>query len=409
MTVIDTKTATEPLTYGSTRLAALLAEIGEGALERERTNDRPFAIIDRIREERLGALRVPVADGGGGASLRELFATVIALAAVDVNIAHILRGHFAHVEERLRLSGDDRQRAIDLALSGAIVGNASTELGSQPAGGFVWQTKLTEDGDAYRLNGKKFFTTGTLYADYAEVLASDPDDASVIALVPTDRDGVTVLDDWDGFGQRATGTGTAIFDNVAVAADELLQFSPPESDAERPPLYHSGAFFQLYVTALEVGVLHALRADAVAHVHQRARSFTWAPNPSAPDDPLLQREIGEIAAAAYAGEATVLAAADALALAYAADISKTDPNLELAHEASLQAAAAKVVIDQLAQTAASQIFDVGGASVVRQSHLLDRHWRNIRTLASHNPASYKAQAIGALYTRGTRLPGEGYF
>jgi alkylation response protein AidB-like acyl-CoA dehydrogenase len=404
-----TSTATAPLSYGSARLAALLAEIGDGALERERANERPFAVIDRIREARLGALRIPSAHGGGGATLRELFATVIALATSDVNVAHILRGHFSHVEERLRLSGDDRQRAIDLALSGAIVGNASTELGSEPAGGFVWQTKLSRDGDAYRLNGKKFFTTGTLYADYAEVLASDPDGASVIALVPTDRDGVTVLDDWDGFGQRATGTGTAVFDNVAVAADELLQFSPPESDAERPPLYHSGAFFQLYVTALEVGVLHALRADAVAHVHQRARSFTWAPNPSPPDDPLLQREIGEIAAAAYAGQATVLAAADALAVAYEADIDNTDPNLELAHEASLQAAAAKVVVDQLAQKAASQIFDVGGASVVRRSHLLDRHWRNIRTLASHNPASYKAQAIGALYTRGTKLPGSGYF
>ena len=121
-----------------------------------------------------------------------------------------------------------------------------------------------------------------------------------------------------------------------------------------------------------------------------------------------RHDIGSTAAA-YAGEATVLAAADALSIAYAADTTKTDPNLELAHEASLQAAAAKVVIDQLAQKAASQIFDVGGASVVRQSHLLDRHWRNIRTLASHNPASYKAQAIGALYTRGTRLPGEGYF
>lgn len=404
-----TTVSSTPLTYGSDRLAALLAAVGEGALERERTNERPFAIIDLIRQERLGALRIPAADGGGGATLRELFATVIALAAVDPNVAHILRGHFSHVEERLRLDETQRRRVTALALSGAIVGNASTELGSEPAGGFVWKTKLTKDGDIYRLNGKKFFTTGTLYADYAEVLASDPEDASVIALVPTDRDGVTVLDDWDGFGQRATGTGTAIFDNVVVTAEELLQFSPPESDAERPPLYHSGAFFQLYVTALEVGVLHALRVDAVAHVHQRARSFTWAPNPSAPDDPLLQREIGEIAAAAYAGEATVLAAADALAIAYAADVAGTDPNLELAHEASLQAAAAKVIVDQLAQKAASQIFDVGGASVVRQSHLLDRHWRNIRTLASHNPTSYKAQAIGALYTRGTRLPGEGYF
>ncbi|MGH3645391.1 MAG: acyl-CoA dehydrogenase family protein, partial [Mycobacterium sp.] len=164
-----------------------------------------------------------------------------------------------------------------------------------------------------------------------------------------------------------------------------------------------------YVTALEVGVLHALRADAVAHVHQRARSFAWAPTPSPPDDPLLQREIGEIASAAFAAEATVLAAADALAVAFDADVAGTDPNLTLAHEASLQAAAAKVVVDALAQKSAAQVFDVGGASVVREAHLLDRHWRNIRTLASHNPTSYKAQAIGAHYLRGTALPGSGYF
>jgi alkylation response protein AidB-like acyl-CoA dehydrogenase len=404
-----TAISAEPVTYGSERLAQLIAAIGEGALERERTGERPFAIIDLIRQERLGALRVPSADGGGGATLRELFATVIELATVDVNVAHILRGHFSHVEERLRLGKDARQKVIDLALSGAIVGNASTELGSTPAGAFTWKTKLTVDGEGFRLNGTKFFTTGTLYADHAEVIASDPDGATVIALVPTDRAGVTVLDDWDGMGQRATGTGTATFDHVVVAADEILQFAPSDADTEPPALYLSGAFFQLYVTALEVGVLHALRADAVTHVHQRTRSFAWAPSPSAPDDPLLQREIGEIAAAAFAARATVLAAADALAVAFEADIEGTDPDLELAHEASLQAAAAKVVVDALAQKAASQIFDVGGASVVRQAHLLDRHWRNIRTLASHNPTSYKAQAIGAYYTRGTLLPGSGYF
>lgn len=404
-------TATQPqtVTVGSERLTQLIAAIGEGTLERERTGERPFAAIDLAREQRLGALRIPAADGGGGASLRELFAVVIALAAADVNVAHILRGHFAHVEDRLRLGIQERERVVALALSGKIVGNASTELGSTPAGAFTWKTKLTTDGDGYRLNGRKYFTTGTLYADYAEVLASDPEGATVIVLVPTDRAGVTVLDDWDGFGQRATGTGTAIFDDVAVTADETLQFAPPDADTEPPALYHSGAFFQLYVTALEVGVLHALRADAVAHVHQRSRSFAWAPSPSAPDDPLLQREIGEIASAAFAAEATVLAAADALAAAYDADVAGNDPNLELAHEASLQAAAAKVVVDALAQKSASQIFDVGGASVVRETHLLDRHWRNIRTLASHNPASYKAQAIGAYYTRGTKLPGSGYF
>jgi alkylation response protein AidB-like acyl-CoA dehydrogenase len=390
-------TSTEPLTYGSERLTRLIAEIGEGALERERTGERPFAAIELVKQARLGALRIPREVGGGGASLRELFAAVIALATADVNVAHILRGHFAHVEERLRLDPTQRQRVADLALSGAIVGNASTEIGSTTIGEFTWQTRLTRDGDGFRLNGTKYFTTGTLYADYVEVLASDPDGTTVIALVSTDQPGVTVLDDWDGFGQRATGTGTAIFADVPVAREDTLPFAPPDAGSEPPPLYLSGAFFQLYVTALIVGVLHALRADAVAHVHQRARSFAWAPTLSAPDDPLLQREIGEIAGAAFAAEATVLAAADALAVAFDAAVQGTDPNLDLAHQASLRAAEAKVIVDALGQKAASQVFDVGGASVVRQSHLLDRHWRNIRTLASHNPTPYKAGGRGGAH------------
>jgi alkylation response protein AidB-like acyl-CoA dehydrogenase len=399
----------EPLTYGSARLQRLIAAVGEGALERERSGERPFAAIDLVRHERLGALRVPGQYGGGGATVRELFATVIELAAADVNVAHILRGHFAHVEERLRLDEDQRQRVIDLALRGAIVGNASTELGSTTIGEFTWQTRLIGDNNGLRLNGTKYFTTGTLYADYAEVLASDPDGVTVAVLVPTDRDGVTVIDDWDGMGQRATGTGTVRFDNVAVSPEEVLPFAPPNAGSQPPPLYLSGAFFQLYVTALVAGVLQALRDDAVAHIHQRTRSFAWAPTPSAPDDPLLQREIGEIASAAYAAEATVLAAADALDIAFDAALGGLDTGLNLAHDASMQAAAAKVVVDVLGQKAASQIFDVGGASVVRNAHLLDRHWRNIRTLVSHNPTSYKAQAIGAYHVRGTRLPGSGYF
>lgn len=125
-----TSTATEPITYGSQRLAELIEKIGEGSLERERTGERPFAVIDLIKQSGLGALRVPREEGGGGATLRDLFATVIAIATADVNVAHILRGHFAHIEERLRLDSELRQKGIDLALSGKLIGNASTEIGS---------------------------------------------------------------------------------------------------------------------------------------------------------------------------------------------------------------------------------------------------------------------------------------
>ncbi len=394
---------------GSPELDALIAAVGARSLERERREERPFDAIALIKDARLGALRIPEADGGGGASLRELFQVLIRLAGADVNVAHILRGHFAFVEERLRLDEGERRRATAIATRGQLVGNATTELGTTTIGEFVWQTKVTPDGDGYRLDGTKFFTTGTLYADLTEVTGSLPDGTTALVVVPTDRAGVSVSDDWDGMGQRLTGTGTARFDGVRVEPEEAMLFEGTEGGQAPPPMYLSGAFFQLYITALIAGVLHAVRDDAIAHIHQRSRTFDWAPAERAAEDPLLQRDIGEIASAAFVAEAAVLAAADALAIAFEADVAGTDRDLRLAHAASYQAAQTKVVVDALGQRAASQLFDVGGASIVREAHLLDRHWRNIRTLASHNPTSYKAQAIGANLLTGALLPGTGYF
>jgi alkylation response protein AidB-like acyl-CoA dehydrogenase len=55
------------------------------------------------------------------------------------------------------------------------------------------------------------------------------------------------------------------------------------------------------------------------------------------------------------------------------------------------------------------LFDIGGSSAVKQSANLDRHWRNARTLASHNPTPYKARAVGDYLLNGTLLPTNGFF
>src|ERR1700759_3442779 len=104
---------------GSPELERLLDQIATGAAERDRLPEPPFAAIELIKEARLGAIRVPLAEGGGGASLRQLFEVLIALAEADSNVAHILRVHFAFVE-RLR-SGFDaahRERWVGLVNAG---------------------------------------------------------------------------------------------------------------------------------------------------------------------------------------------------------------------------------------------------------------------------------------------------
>ena len=77
-----------------------------------------------------------------------------------------------------------------------------------------------------------------------------------VAVIPVDREGLKLDDDWDGFGQRLTGTGSTILENVFVAEDEIEDFGNP--DGPQPPSYQY-AFLQLYLQGVAAGILRAVK------------------------------------------------------------------------------------------------------------------------------------------------------
>jgi alkylation response protein AidB-like acyl-CoA dehydrogenase len=210
-------------------------------------------------------------------------------------------------------------------------------------------------------------------------------------------------DDWDGFGQRVTGSGTTYLRHVRVEAEEVVL----ESESSYFSQPYPGAVPQLILTAINAGILQTVLRDAGSLVRGRRRSFSHAPTERPADDPILQQIVGQIAGDAFAAEATVLAAADALDRV---DAARGSQHFEAAlHEAALLASKAKVVVDDLVLRAAGKLLDVGGASATRAGQNLDRHWRNARTLAAHNPTPYKASAVGDHAINGTKLPANGFF
>jgi len=403
------QTHADPVRPGSPQLAALLARVAAGSAERERDGVYPHAQIEWLFDAGLGRLRVPVADGGAGAGVPELFEVVIDLAAADSNAAHALRTHFSFVELAIHHPSPKRRaRWLELVNAGHVFGNAISEQSSNPVGlepGARFETTLEPDGDGYRLNGAKFYSTGTLFASFTQVYATKPDGVTASATIPTDRGGVTVEDDWDGFGQRHTGTGTTRFDDVHVDAREVLDFPAP-GDEPRPT--YQGAFLQLYLQALTAGILQAVQEDAVALVRRRRRGFSHAAAETPTTDPQVLQVVGEIAADAFAARAIVLAAATAIQAA-SDSVREGVPSAEGAQAGSVAAAKAKVAVDRFAYATAAHLFDAGGASATQQVHNLDRHWRNIRTISTHNPTHLKASAIGAHIVTGDALPNNGYF
>ncbi|GAB4070927.1 acyl-CoA dehydrogenase [Ancylobacter sonchi] len=388
-------------------LEVIFRHIAEGAAERDRLRLHPHDAVKELKRARFGALSLPREEGGGGAGLRQVIEQAIRLAEADANVAHIFRNHFLFVERFLATGPDVRRDAWRRAvLGGAIVGLASTELDRKQTGGASdFSTLLTPDGAGHRLDGRKYYSTGTFYADLVLVRATIPGQGGTSVVIPTDRAGVERIDDWDGIGQRVTGSGTTVFSNVAVEPQEVLP------DGGNPPylLPFTSTLAQVYVTAIIVGILRAAKRDAADLLKGRGRNFYYAPSERTVDDPILLQAFGRLSGDAFAAELAVLAAADALErVSRAREEGRTDLE-ELAHEAALIAAKAKIVVDELALRSTTALFDVGGASAALRERGLDRHWRNARTLASHNPASYKALAVAGYEINGTRLPSLGFF
>ncbi len=363
----------------------IFERIGEGLLERELTRTLPFEPVQWLKEAGFTAVRVPQEFGGDGATLPQLFALLVELASVDPHVPQALRGHIAFVEDQLyRPASPTRDEWLERFARGEMVGNAVTEIGNVTLGDA--KTRLTKTADGYTSPGSKFYTTGSIFAEWIDATALDPDGVEVAALVSTSGDLVTVSDDWNGFGQRLTGSGGAMFAAAPVRADHVYVFSG------RFP--YQTALYQLILVAVLAGIARASANEAVYQVANRSRTFSHGNADLTRNDPQILEGVGRIAADAAACEAITVRSADTLQAAYEARSASAEVIAGLKRDAELRASEAQVVCTRLAMGAAQSLFDGLGASSTIDTHLLDRHWRNARTVSSHNPVAFKARIIG---------------
>lgn len=404
MTTLENPTRILP---GTPAWTDLLAKVAAGAKDRDLNDENPFDQVAALKRAGFGTLRLPESLGGSGLTVPQLFSAVIDVAQADPIVAHIFRTHFWFTEERLRTAGDPAsQRWLAKVADGKIFGNAFSEKGSLAVGSLVFNTRLLPGHDGgYLLTGEKYYSTGTLFSDYLTVTATTDHDSVANVVIPADRDGVRIVDDWDGFGQRRTGTGTTSFDDVTVAADEVLSDTPYDADPVPTVQYAS---LQLFIHAVVAGILANVVDDGVALLRSRERNFSHALTERPTEDPLLQRQLGVLASTAYVARAAVLDAAAAIGAATDSEVDGV-PDAQLAEEAQLKVAKVKVHLDDVAPEAATRLLELGGASAASRQRNLDRHWRNIRTITLHNPVVYKARVIGQNLLHGTPVPANAYF
>jgi alkylation response protein AidB-like acyl-CoA dehydrogenase len=376
----------------------IFARIAEGTVARERERTLPHQPISWLKEAGFGTVRIPQEKGGWGASLPQLFQLLTELAEADSNLPQALRAHFAFVEDRLNQPDSaERDRWFGRFIDGELVGSGWTEIGTVKLGDVI--TRVTPGESGWTLSGEKFYSTGTLFADWIDVYARRNDNqGDVIALVNTHQPGVTREDDWDGFGQRLTGSGTTRFANAHVEQEHVYDFATR--------FRYQTAFYQHVLLATLAGIGRAVARDGAQAVAARNRVYSHGNGGVARQDAQILQVIGQITSLAFAVEATVIRATHSLQSAYVAHVSNDEAQIAAANVlAEAEAGQAQVIASEWVTRAATELFNALGASDTRVSKALDRHWRNARTLSSHNPVVYKARDIGDWKVNGTAPTG----
>jgi SfnB family sulfur acquisition oxidoreductase len=371
------------------------AKLAEGAAARDRDRVLPYEEMDLISDAGLLAITVPKAYGGAGVRAGTVARVIAALSSADGSIGQIPQNHFFMLEG-LRLQGTEEQKRFfyGRVLAGERLGNALSEAGTKTAHDHA--TRLTRDGAIYRLNGRKFYSTGVLFAHWVAVVANDENNVSTIAFVPRETKGITIVDDWSGFGQRTTGSGTTLLDNVEVHPFAILSFA---ALFESPT--SMGPFAQIMHAAVEQGIAEAALADTVQFVRNSARPYKDAGVDRASDDPYTVAIAGELKIWVDASSALLDRAGEFV------DRAQAEPSVETVAAASVAVAEAKITSTEAALLVASKLIELAGSSATLAKHGLDRHWRNARTHTVHDPVRWKYRAVGDYWLNGVNPPRHG--
>lgn len=359
------------------------------ALARDRANAQPFAEVQLLREAGLLELLVPAEFGGAGGHFETAFEVIRILAAADGSISQLLAYHYIN------------QSSI------AFYAPAEAQADwwrRTVAGSWLWGDSvnpvdpnlvLTEEGDGYRLNGAKRFSTGSGVGEVIVVNAEVEGSGELLAfVVPREAEGLRIVDDWDYLGQRLSASNSLVYRNVRIEPSDVLG---PVTDEPVATLLTPG--IQLAFANFYLGIAEGALARGRQILLGRTNAWFLSQAETYSQDVVFQRTVGEL----KARTAAVAALAEKLGRRFDQVLDGAVSQPQRA-ELAVAIAELKVVASEAGVEVANRIFEVTGSSSTQSDVGLDLFWRNVRTHSLHDPVDYKKIEVGAYFLRGESQP-----
>jgi alkylation response protein AidB-like acyl-CoA dehydrogenase len=366
----------------SKQLFGLKQKLKETATERDRIGGTAFHERQLIRDSGLLRLFLPKNFGGAAQSWPVILRGVREIASVDSSLAHIFG--FQHlILATIQLFGTPRQTERFFAETGQgnlFWGNALNPLDTR--------TLATRTDGQLFINGHKGFCSGARDSDRLLISALNEDGRLLVAAIPSDREGITIHDDWDNIGQRQTDSGSVEFHQVELFEDEILSSPGPLGStlASLRPLIAQLSFCNIYL-----GIAQGALEEAIEFTKTQGRPWFASGLKQVGEDPYILRRYGELTAEIRAAEALTDNAALKLQAAWERGDNLTPDERG---QCALDIAAAKVITTQTGLQVSTKIFDVMGARATTAALRLDRYWRNVRVHTLHDPVDYKLHDLG---------------
>jgi alkylation response protein AidB-like acyl-CoA dehydrogenase len=364
--------------------SSLAKEFAKTAIERDKQGGTAKFERDLLRESGLLSLMIPKSLGGKGEDWKTVLQLTRELAKVDGSIAHLFGYHFLCLTS-VHLFGSPFQKEKlykETAEKNLFWGNAFNPRDEN--------LLLKKENSQWILSGKKSFCSGAM--DSARLLISAKStgfDRPVIAVIPTNRKGIIIQDDWDSFGQRQTDSGTVIFNEVLLKNEEVLDYYEQDLQGLFPTLRTHIA--QTILVHVMLGVAEGAFEEAKNYTKNVTRPWLTSNVEDATSDPYTIRHYGELFVQLKASAALAQNAADALQYVWGKEWTLTEQERG---ECGITIATAKVSVAKTALEVTNRMFDVMGARATSARYQYDRFWRNIRTHTLHDPIEYKIRDIG---------------
>ncbi|MGW7354914.1 acyl-CoA dehydrogenase family protein [Streptomyces sp. NPDC054784] len=392
-------------------------DLATDAVVREQAGKAPLDEVARLREAGLLALLVPAERGGGGADWRTAHAVLRTVTAADGALGHLLGNHYFLSTSARHLASPARAERVERRSAAGQWCWGGGLAGREPP------LTLVPTSDGYLLGGSRRHVTGVAVADRLAVRAvRSGTDEPLAVLVDPAHPGVTAGGGGDTFGQRLAAGGAVEFDEVPVAADDVLGSLSPDEGILSPYACLAAPTARLVSAQFCLGVAEGLLAEV--REYERLADSPWAepawrppaavrpwpdavhPWPDGPGgserrDPYAVALYGELAVAVRAAAALADQALGALEAGLARGEDLDDDECA---EIAVLAGAAEAAAARAAQDGATRALDVVGADAAAARHGFDRFWRDARTHTLREPVAHRLREVGDYFLHGSHPP-----